>query len=68
MNIVKTEALLKTEAELEETRKEISLQISLADWSTQSIDPTLYDKEQTLEQIIAIWHQHLKEAEEEQDQ
>jgi len=50
-------------AELEETRKKISEQLSMVGRSIQSIDPTLYDKEEELEQAIAI----LRERDEEQD-
>ena len=50
----------KLEAALEEIRKEISDQLSTVEngyyRSIQSIDPTLYDKERVLEQIIAMWH------------
>ena len=55
--------LKELEAELEETRKKISEQLSLVGKSIQSIDPTLYDKEEELEQAIAI----LRERDEEQD-
>ena len=61
-------SIKELEAELEATRKKISLQLSLVGKSIQSIDPTLYDKEQMLEHIVDVWHQHLKEADEEQDQ
>jgi len=60
-NVNKTEALLKTEAELEATREKISLQLSMVGRSIQSIDPTLYDKERMLEHLVDVWHQHLKE-------
>jgi hypothetical protein len=46
----------KLEAELEATRQKISEQLSMVGESIQSIDPTLYDKEQVLEQVIAMWH------------
>jgi len=55
--------LKELEAELEETRKKISEQLSLVGKSIQSIDPTLYDKEEELDQAIAI----LRERDEEQD-
>ena len=51
------------EAALEATRKKIAEQLSLVGKSIQSIDPTLYDKEEELEQAIAI----LRERDEEQD-
>ena len=44
--------LKELEAELEETRKKISEQLSLVGKSIQSIDPTLYDKERELEQAV----------------
>jgi hypothetical protein len=50
------------EALLEETRKKISEQLSMVGRSIQSIDPTLYDKEEELEQAIAI----LRERDEEE--
>ena len=50
------------EALLEETREKISEQLSMVGKSIQSIDPTLYDKEQELEQAIAI----LRERDEEE--
>ncbi len=55
--------LKELEAELEETRKKIAEQLSLVGKSIQSIDPTLYDKEEELEQAIAMW----RRAQEEQD-
>ena len=55
--------LKELEEELEETRKKISEQLSMVGRSIQSIDPTLYDKEEELEQAIAI----LRERDEEQD-
>ena len=48
--------LKELEAELEATRQKISEQLSMVGESIQSIDPTLYDKEQVLEQVIAMWH------------
>ena len=56
-------SIAKTEAALEATRKKISEQLSMVGRSIQSIDPTLYDKEEELEQAIAI----LRERDEEQD-
>ena len=50
------------EALLEETRKKISEQLSMVGKSIQSIDPTLYDKEQELEHLL----KHLQ-AEQEED-
>jgi hypothetical protein len=47
--------LKELEAELEATRKKISEQLSMVGRSIQSIDPTLYDKEEVLEQAIAMW-------------
>ena len=55
--------LKELEAELEATRKKIDEQLSLVGKSIQSIDPTLYDKEEELEQAIAMW----RRAQEEQD-
>jgi len=55
--------LKELEAELKATRQKISEQLSLVGKSIQSIDPTLYDKEEELEQAIAI----LRERDEEQD-
>ena len=43
------------EAALEATREKISEQLSMVGRSIQSIDPTLYDKERVLEQVIAMW-------------
>ena len=43
------------EETLEETRTKISKQLSMVGKSLQSIDPTLYDKEEVLEQVIAMW-------------
>ena len=48
-------SIKEMEAALEATRKKISLQLSLVGKSIQSIDPTLYDKERELEQVIAMW-------------
>ena len=48
--------LKELEAELEATRQKISEQLSMVGRSIQSIDPTLYDKERVLEQVIAMWH------------
>ena len=56
-------SIKETEAELEATRQKIAEQLSLVGKSIQSIDPTLYDKEEELEQAIAI----LRERDEEQD-
>ena len=50
-------------AELEETRKKISEQLSMVGRSIQSIDPTLYDKEEVLEQAIAMWRVEFDEEE-----
>ena len=44
------------EAELESTRKKIAEQLSMVGRSIQSIDPTLYDKEQEQEQALADAH------------
>ena len=55
--------LKELEAELKATRQKISEQLSMVGRSIQSIDPTLYDKEEELEQAIAI----LRERDEEQD-
>ena len=41
------------EAELEATRQKIAEQLSMVGKSLQSIDPTLYEKEQELEQALA---------------
>jgi hypothetical protein len=43
------------EAELEATYKKIHEQLLMVGESIQSIDPTLYDKEEVLEQVIAMW-------------
>jgi hypothetical protein len=48
--------LKELEAELEETRKKISEQLSMVGRSIQSIDPTLYDKERELEQAVIDAH------------
>jgi hypothetical protein len=48
--------LKELEAELEATRKKIAEQLSLVGKSIQSIDPTLYDKEEVLEQALADAH------------
>ena len=45
-------SIVKTEAALEATRKEIAEQLSMVGRSIQSIDPTLYDKEQELERLL----------------
>jgi hypothetical protein len=50
------------ETELEATRQKIAEQLSLVGKSIQSIDPTLYDKEQELEHLL----KHLQ-AEQEED-
>ena len=42
------------EAELEATRQKIAEQLSMVGKSLQSIDPTLYEKEEVLEGAIAI--------------
>jgi uncharacterized protein YhaN len=47
--------LKELEAELEATRQKISEQLSMVGESIQSIDPTLYDKERVLEQVIDMW-------------
>ena len=44
------------EVELEATRKKITKQLSMVGRSIQSIDPTLYDKEQEQEQALADAH------------
>jgi hypothetical protein len=44
------------EAELEATRKKISKQLSMVGKSLQSIDQTLYEKEEVLEQALADAH------------
>ena len=44
------------EAELEATRKKIAEQLSMVGRSIQSIDPTLYDKEQEQEQAVIDAH------------
>ena len=44
--------LKELEAELEATRQKISEQLSMVGRSVQSIDPTLYDKEQELERLL----------------
>lgn len=43
------------EAALEETRTKIAKQLSMVGKSLQSIDPTLYEKEEVLEIAIASW-------------
>lgn len=48
--------LKELEAELEATRKKIAEQLSMVGRSIQSIDPTLYDKEQEQEQALADAH------------
>ena len=48
--------LKELEAALKETRKKIDEQLSMVGKSLQSIDSTLYEKEELLEQIIAMWH------------
>jgi hypothetical protein len=45
-------SIAKTEAALEATRKKIAEQLSMVGRSIQSIDPTLYDKEQELERLL----------------
>ena len=56
---VKPMSLKELEAALEATRKEIFNQLSIVEngyyRNIQSIDPTLYEKEQVLEQVIAMW-------------
>jgi hypothetical protein len=42
------------EAELEATRQKIVEQLSMVGKNIQSIDPTLYEKEEVLEQVIAM--------------
>ena len=44
--------LKELEAELEATRQKIAEQLSLVGRSIQSIDPTLYDKEEVLERVV----------------
>ena len=46
--------LKELEAALKETRKKIDEQLSMVGKSLQSIDPTLYEKEEVLEGAIAI--------------
>jgi hypothetical protein len=55
--------LKELEAELEATRKKIDEQLSMVGRSIQSIDPTLYDKEEVLEQAIAMWRVEFDEEE-----
>ena len=45
-------SIQKLEAELEATRQKIAKQLSMVGRSIQSIDPTLYDKEQEQEQAV----------------
>jgi hypothetical protein len=45
--------LKELEAELEATRQKIAEQLSMVGKSLQSIDPTLYEKEEVLEQALA---------------
>ena len=51
-------SIAKTEALLEATRQKIAKQLSMVGRSIQSIDPTLYDKEQELERLL----KHLQEV------
>jgi hypothetical protein len=51
-------SIAKTEALLEATRQKIAEQLSMVGRSIQSIDPTLYDKEQELERLL----KHLQEV------
>tara|TARA_R110000824_G_scaffold139067_1_gene304046 strand:+ start:374 stop:775 length:402 start_codon:yes stop_codon:yes gene_type:complete len=51
-------SIAKTEAALEATRQKIVKQLSMVGRSIQSIDPTLYDKEQELEGLL----KHLQEV------
>ena len=51
-------SIAKTEAALEATRQKIAKQLSMVGRSIQSIDPTLYDKEQELERLL----KHLQEV------
>ena len=51
-------SIAKTEAALEATRQKIVKQLSMVGRSIQSIDPTLYDKEQELERLL----KHLQEV------
>ena len=48
--------LKELEAELEATRQKIAEQLSLVGKSIQSIDTTLYEKEEVLEQALADAH------------
>jgi len=48
--------LKELEAELEATRQKIVEQLSMVGRSIQSIDPTLYEKERTLEQAVIDAH------------
>jgi len=50
MSIQELEALLET------TRQKIAEQLSLVGKSIQSIDPTLHEKERTLEQAVIDAH------------
>lgn len=43
------------ETALKETRKKIDEQLSMVGKNIQSIDSTLYEKEELLEQVIAMW-------------
>ena len=54
MSIKELEAMSikELEAELEATRQKIAEQLSLVGKSIQSIDPTLYEKEQELKDIL----------------
>ena len=54
--------LKELKAELEATRKKIDEQLSMVGRSIQSIDPTLYDKERVLEQVIAMWRAEFAHA------
>lgn len=56
-------SIKEMEAALEATRKKISEQLSMVGRSIQSIDPTLYDKEEELEQAIAMWRRSQEEQE-----
>jgi len=49
-------SIKEMEAELEATRQKIAEQLSLVGKSIQSIDTTLYEKEEVLEQALADAH------------
>jgi hypothetical protein len=49
-------SIQELEAALEKTRQKIVEQLSMVGRSIQSIDPTLYEKERTLEQAVIDAH------------